>query len=276
MKTVFSYANTSNPKGVFRQVPKDNLIVPEKYYQRPAVSDRKVKEIADNWDWVLCGAIRVAEYDNKLYVMEGGHRVRGAKELNGNIKTLPCMVYKIDSLTDQARAFLGCAKKRTAIKSYENHKAGLVAKDPMAIKVEQIVTDCGYFVGKNGDFSFAAVRALESCVKVDPEIAQTAFWVCSEIAGGERIYKEVLFGIFEVEYRSTTQLRGRVIEKSRNLSVLKKAGMAGIIQKINTIRVLAGASTGCNSRAIAAGGVLEILNKNLGKRNRYKIEIDRS
>jgi hypothetical protein len=272
-ETVFSYANKSNPKGIFRQIPKENLIVPEKYYQRPAVSDRKVKEIADNWDWVLCGAIRVAEYDKKMYVMEGGHRVRGAKELNGTIKTLPCMVYKIDSLTDQARAFLGCAKKRTAIKSYENHKAGLIANDPMAIKVEQIVTDCGYFIGPTGDFSFAAVRALESCVKVDYEIAQTAFWVCSEIAGGDRIYKEVLLGIFEVEYRSKNQLKGGVIENSRNLSVLKKAGMDGIIQKINKIKALAGSSTGGNSRSISAGGVLDVLNKNLTKRNKYKIVI---
>jgi hypothetical protein len=268
----FNYTNSENGRGVYRMIAKENLYIPEDKYQRGEVSKKKIKDMADNWDWLLAGTLTVVEHGGRYAVIDGGHRLRAAMRLNGKIRELPCMVYKVNSIVDEAKGFLGLQKLRTNVKSYENHNAALVAKDPMAVKVDQIVRDAGYEIRKNGtgNYVFDAVSALYVIVKVDADVAAEAISVCSDIAGGARIFKQVLMGVFEVQYQSRRQHNRSALTDS-NIEKLKKTGMNGLLASINNVKALAASGTGDNSRSISAKGILNILNK--GRRGPGKINI---
>jgi len=252
-----------NKKAERRNMSVDDLVIPVKYYQREAPSKKKIEFMAENWNWVLYEPIKVSQIKGggKGRVVDGGNRLRAAW-LNGSMKTLPCDVHVFDSVQDEAKAFLGLQQGRTRIKSYENHRASLCAKDSSAILLDKIVKDAGYEVrnGRTGDFVFDAVSTLTKLITSDKDIASKAFDVCAEIAGGGRIYNHVLNGVFEVEYRGQNQLN-RTILTDQNIEKLKKEGMINLVREINKVKAIVGTGSSGFGRKIPAKGILNVLNK---------------
>ncbi len=264
----FKYENPKNKQGKFAWIEIDHLIIPaeddencrlkkEDMFQRIEYSGNKSK--AENWDWVLCGALKVCLYKNHYLVIDGGNRLRAAR-LNGKINKLPCMIYEV-SIADAAGAFVGETICRRNINVLQRHVSGRIFKDPVVLLADKIVQDAGYSITlAGGEYTFDAIKALHTIIKIDSDVAHRAFSVCSDIAGGERIYKDLLYGVFELEYRAKT-LKHPEPFTNHNIDKLKKEGLVNIISKINNKRASNGKCSGSNSRAIAGHAIQDLINK---------------
>lgn len=272
MKTeTFMYENPGNHQGKYKKLALEDLVIPSpdedrvlpqksKRFQRNAT--KIVKRMAERWDWVLCGALRVVAIDGVNYVIDGGTRLRGAR-LHGKIKHLPCMVYEFPEAQWQsaARAYLGTNTIRKNQRKIELHHSAIDAGDPQAIAAEQIVQDGGYTTyGHKDDYTFDAIAALYRIMDLDKEIAATAFRVCSEIAKGGRIHKELLFGVFELERQSLRQRR-KPVWTDATIAKMAAAGVETIRGAINNRRAVMNHSGGGSTRTVNALGILDLLNK---------------
>ena len=269
MKNVFELENPKNARGVYQDIPKSKLIIPEDEYQRTSTSQKRLKRMSEKWDWLMCGAITVVKRGGKYYVVDGGHRVRAAQELNGEIKSLPCMVFETGGKKSEAKGFSGINKLRTSVSTISNHRALLIAGDPLAKRVEKIVVDGGYTVSESGgEWEFSAIGALTRCVKKNDEVAEFAFSVSADIAMGERIYYQALAGIFLAELKHREQNNGKHLMTKSAIAKLSRVGMNCIVRKVNEITAISGSSNGMESGARA---VISILNK--GCRKKVKVSL---
>ena len=271
----FKFEDESRMPGQFEMVPIDKLVIPSEdelgcpitqLFQRNEYSESETKKRASLWDWLLCGTLTVVIIDGVQCVVDGGNRLRAAR-LRGNISHMPCMVYGEMDVSDAARSFLAIQILRKSVNATKKHEAGVYAKNPQAITADEIIKENGYSTNKcgGGTYAFDAINALYGMMKVDVDIASDAFATCAKIADGQRIYKEFLQGVFELERRCRVQHKGRVIAfNDATINKLKMMGVNGIMAHINRNKFTAIKSE-TTSRITAAKGVLEAINK--GKRS---------
>ncbi len=124
-------------------------------YQR---AHDKVNGIASTWSWDLVGCLEVCIRDNKYYVIDGGHRLEGAKLRN--IDKLPCYVgYHESTKQHEAETFVKINSLRRNITPLQKMKAGLVAKDKMYVAIDHFCRKNGFIPGN----SLKAIGALVTC-----------------------------------------------------------------------------------------------------------------
>lgn len=270
-----------NCKGKLVWIDKDELVIPAKgeegvlglkekeLFQRKCWSKYETEKRAREWSWPLCGALIVRVIKKQKMVLDGGNRTRSAR-LNPDIVKLPCVLFPETSVQEGAKHYYDANCKRRNLSSLAKHVANLAAKDSLAIQTQQIIEDGGYTTERNIPYSFDAIAALYNIVRIDDIVAAEAFSICAEICNGERIYKEFLYGVFEIERRSRLQGRPNVFSKV-NLDKLVKEGVPRIMQNINSKRALYGKSGGGQSKIIPAIAILELVNK--GRRS-GKVKVD--
>lgn len=183
--------------GKFRMVPKADLNIDGRY-QRERVSDSKVKQIARKWDWVLLGVILVVErVDGSLWVFDGGHRTR-ASFYRDDVHLLPCMIYKVADLSDEAKAFLGKNLMTTNVSSVDKFKASVVAEDEVAIATKEILQNCGVEVKNysSGSGQLRCVNTMQKMVGKDVVLARRCFEFMMERADGTVVRSHALRALF--------------------------------------------------------------------------------
>jgi hypothetical protein len=116
-------------------------------YQRSAdggASKANLKYMREYFSWAACGALIVCHMpDKKQYaVIDGQHRFRAAK-MRDDIKELPCVVIDGQDVREQAQSFVAINTKRVALHSLSAYHAAIVAGDPDALAVSDIVKKCG-------------------------------------------------------------------------------------------------------------------------------------
>jgi hypothetical protein len=247
--------------GIFLLIPKDQLNI-EGEYQREQVSDAKVTDIARNWDWRLFGTISVVvRKDGSFWVFEGGHRTRAAFKRD-DVNELPCMVFESESVSDEARAFVGANTMKSAVRAHQKHKAACVAGEPVAVATAKILEKYGYKASSaaTSKYIFAAVECLTNAVRENPERAERVFGSLASIAiDGEPISRDVFQGVYEV-VKATRETVD--ILSGRHLVRLKEIGLCGInklIQREKTILDRGGP-------AVCRKAVLDLLNKGLSRK----------
>lgn len=126
-----------NEPGEFQWISKHKIRVDPKYQRDPHV----VKSIVKDWDWAAFGAISVVpREDGWLYATDGGHRTTAAME-RSDIDLLPCMVFKLDSIEEEAGAFRRANEARKNVTAIEKFKAGVVEKDPLYMKIKALLDE---------------------------------------------------------------------------------------------------------------------------------------
>ena len=270
---LFSYENTENKLPTLKWIPIDDLVIPAEDEEICKLKDGECfqrNEYRDNvrksrsWDWAGVMCLGIGKYNGVLYVYDGGNRLRAARK-NGKIKKMPCAIVEFNNLKELALAYLLTNTNRKNNTIAQKHRAGLFAGDPLAKTADKMVSDSGYQICDHaGEFKFTSVAALYRLIKIDLGIAERTFQVSASIANGDTIYKEFLFGMFELELRSQVQ-RQCTIFTDANIQKLEKAGMITIIRAINDQRAISGKSGGSQSRVIPAIGILKIINKGKGK-----------
>lgn len=128
-------------------------------YQRMAeepASKRLIRQIAENWDWRLCGTLTVSDragVETGLYVIDGQHRLAAAIK-RGDIEALPCIISKFDGIEDEARLFVALNSARRQVGEVEKFHARVASKDHGALAAKRVIEDSGMIVARYTDAEF--------------------------------------------------------------------------------------------------------------------------
>ncbi len=242
--------------GTLALLPKSALRIDDSY-QRTA-ADGKVQRIASAWSWIACGCIVVAQRSDGTYcVMDGQHRVLAANKRT-DIQTLPCIVFRSTSLSQEAGGFLRGNTERKAVTSYEKFRALCVVNDPTAIGVRDTIALTGHSFsdGSNcGKFKLTCVTCLLAEYERAPDTFK-ALWpiiaqVCDRSSGGAR--SDFIRGLFYVERHMP---EGQSVTSDRWRSRLISVGPDEIARRIRANEMM----IGHGGEAVWGGGILAALN----------------
>jgi hypothetical protein len=139
----------SDRPGEFHWIDKDDLSV-DFIYQRDKLNNNRISEFASNWCWAKCGALSVAIRNNEWYVIDGQHR-KLAADKRSDIQKLPCLIFELDGVSEEARAFVNINSSKTAIQSFDRFKAMIVGKDETAIGLNKLFESTGHRASKGSD-----------------------------------------------------------------------------------------------------------------------------
>jgi len=257
---------TRGRRGVYRDIPK-GLINIDHTYQRAGINNGRVLKIAKDWSWVACSVVVVAQRpDGSYWAVDGQHRVLGARK-RPDITELPCLVFVVEKIEEEAAAFVELNTMRGPVKSIDAFKAKVLAGDPVALEIDRMVRSEGYSVGKGqAEFRVGCVGAFDNLMRVDADLVRRLWPLIAEIHAGEVIYDRTLRGLFHLE--STLRRRGddQSVFDDRNRAALVKAGPRKIAQAIHA----AVNSYGKGGERSYALGCLEVLN---ARRKSNRIEL---
>lgn len=189
---------TGGSVGKFKLINKTDLNIDGRY-QRDQVSENKVLEIARKWDWLLIGTLSVIEREDGTYwVFDGGHRTRAAF-YRDDITQLPCMVHSLESVNDEAKAFVARNTMVSNVAAFDRFHASVCAKEPVAIQASKILKELGLTVVKGGVQTgnfISCVGALQKCIEEDADDARKVLEFCIELAGDQIVTGRVLLAMF--------------------------------------------------------------------------------
>jgi len=147
-----------------------NSISIDEAYQR-GMSKNRVTQIARNWSWSACGALKVALRPNgDWFAFDGQHRLLAAK-LREDISTLPCLIYEMDDRAKEADGYLSqtVSKSMTIV---DRFKAMVVRRDPIALVLHDLALRDGLQVRsgvKPSDKAIGCVGVLLDELRSDEE-----------------------------------------------------------------------------------------------------------
>jgi hypothetical protein len=263
MRDVYDWAPIGE-QGELRYVAKEDLNI-DGLYQRDEVSKQKVIDIARKWDWRLFGALSVSRRpDGSLWVFDGGHRTRAAFKRD-DVKRLPCVIHDEPTLKGEAEAFINKNTQVSVVRSADKHRAGVVAEDEIAIKIEAILAKHGYRAAAGGDSNgtFIALSSLRTMVKKDAQKAETVFgFLASCAVDSEQIPGLLVKSIGLCHERLMGQadiFRGTEAERLREVGIV---GMAAAIRREEVI-------LGKGGPLVGAKALLDLLNRNRRRKLRF-------
>jgi hypothetical protein len=228
----------ANMMGEFRLIKKQDLNIDGRY-QRGQVSSLKVRDIARDWNWVLFEALSVAEREDGTYwVLEGGHRTR-ASFYRSDVQLLPCMVFKVGSLSDEAKAFVCTNTMVSNVSPADKHRAGVVANEPTSQKVQALLDEFGLRPvsgGSSCNDAVMCVGAIRSMIIEDEELAARVVRFVVGLERDEPISGALLKGIF----RLCKRFAGKVDILAEYGDKIALHSQRGLIIKINQFKAECG------------------------------------
>lgn len=250
---------TAHAQGRFEMINKRLLHVNTEIYQRDAAK-AKVLELASNWSWIACGALIVAERDGVFWVADGQHR-KLAADKRSDIKELPCMVFKVASVKDEAKAFLVTNANRKPVSALGKFKAQIAAGDETAKIVNQVIASAGLRLAtaSKEQRDFKAVALAMELAKKDADGFSDVMHLAGEMSVTEKtpVHKRLVEGLYYLHNRidggvNNTRLRARI----------KQVGISGLVEGANK----AAAYYGKADAKTLAEGMLQAINVRLQKR----------
>lgn len=253
----FRWAKESQ-KPELRWIRKELLNLDDNY-QREARSNAAVMRIARDWDWMLFEALGVVEReDGTFWVYSGGHRLR-ASFYRRDIPELPCAVFKVNNLTDEARAFVAGAMMRCSISSFDSFRASVVASEPDAIATNEVLDRLGLRAKKtcSGPNDIKCIHTIRKCVSEDVVTAESVLALLKSLSGEDHVDGRVYAGLF----RLVRHFNGRNFlgENADKLSQISQREMQIAVRQMI-------AETGKGGEFTAAKAILGLVNKGKKKK----------
>lgn len=248
----------SDGPGEFRQINKSELSI-DHAYQRDKVSQRKVKEIASNWSWRGCGCILVScRSDGSLWVFDGQHRVLAARK-RSDIDALPCLVFNSDSIKSEASGFLSANAERKPISAFDKFRAMVITDDDTCRKVREIFDSLGVCITSNPSKA-KELKCVSQCIELartDIETFEFALSYAIDVCGDEPIHRDILRGLFYLDYHHD------LFSDSRFPGAISKVSRLSLVESMKKFAVAQGVST----PKILGQGILKVLNH--GRKNKF-------
>lgn len=260
----YNWKTSVTQVGEFQSIHKDMLCVNEEY-QRDAINT-KVLSIAKNWSWIACGAIVVTYRNGTIWVIDGQHRVLAAKS-RSDITYLPCMVFQLDGLKEEAQGFLDLNTGRKPVSALDKQKALVAACDDVAIFVQREINRIGLKLAKTTR-SVGQIQSIAWCTKrarEDREAFILVLSIAAEISRQDNVpvRERLLDGLWFLHKR----MEGGLTNK-RLLKKIKEKGGECLFNSANK----AAAYYGAGGAKVWAEGMLAELNKGLV----HKFELDQT
>jgi hypothetical protein len=158
----------SDTNGVRKDFPYRYEVLPIKQlfvdetYQRPLTSF--VKRIKEHFDPALVGTLVTSERSKtKFAVVDGQTRMTAMREVG--LERAPCLIYTGLTEADEADLFSRLQTERRGMVAANRFRAQVIAKDPFAVALNNIVQEEGFTVGtdtQSNNFCINAIGALET------------------------------------------------------------------------------------------------------------------
>jgi hypothetical protein len=233
-------------------------------YQRTMVSESRIAAITQQWSWVACGSIIIAERDGTFWVIDGQHRVLAAMR-RSDIQELPCIVFKSLGVEDEALAFYRANSVRGNVTPFDKLRALLAAGDRLAIDVVTIMDEQGYKPSNvhGGAYTVSCVAAFVSAVKVNRGALKKVWPLVAKLHNGLQIKKSVLDALIYIAKFGTDDITSPQWEKR----VLKRG-----LHEINNAIDRAHSLYQRGGTKIFAAATVEVLNKGLPQSARMGLD----
>lgn len=229
-------------------------------YQRDA-STPKVLAIAAAWSWIACGAIIVGERGGELWTIDGNHRVLAARRRN-DIDLLPCIVFKTDSVKQEAQGFLSVNTNRKPMSGIDKFRASISAGDETAIYIDTIFNQLGIKVAGSAKHGME-INSMGWCMesaRIDRDVFESVVTVAAELCADHPVLKMLLEGLWYIDMYSPIKLNDK-----RLRSRIIKIGAPKLIESAQ--RAAAYFARG-GARIFAQGMLTEI---NRGLRDKFTV-----
>lgn len=127
----------------------DRLNVDDTYQRsvETAPSRALISRIGREWDWRLCVPLMVSRRDDGLYVIDGQHRLFGAR-LRTDVPQLPCSISTYDGPADEAAMFVAANRERRTMNRLDDFHAAQAGGNEEALAVAAIITSVGFTVSR--------------------------------------------------------------------------------------------------------------------------------
>lgn len=242
--------------GVLKMIDKSELRI-DHTYQREAIQS-KVIEFASNWSWIACGVIIVAIRDGEYWVIDGQHRVIAANR-RADIIDLPCILFKTESVKQEAVGFLSGNSNRKPITAISKFKALTVSEDEAACFVQAVFDDLG-LVPRATAMKPGEIKMVALCIKhasENKEKFRSILTLCSELSRDEIIKEKLFSGLWYIDDR----LEGGIFSE-RFLKRIRQIGGMRLVDAATR----AAAYFKRGGAGVWADGMIDEINKGLQKK----------
>lgn len=136
-----------------------SLLELDSVVQRPAKGHEHA--IARNWDDSKCDDLKVnyQSETGKLTVIDGQHRLLAARERG--VETLVCRVYVDLDTKQRAKLFAAQWDNARKLTIRDIFKANLIAEDSVALKMQRIAHEYGFYILPNAEEDKPIIKPLE-------------------------------------------------------------------------------------------------------------------
>lgn len=239
-------------------IPKEQLLV-DHGYQRTA-NDKKIIQIASNWSWVACGSITAARRSEdgagRLYVVDGQHRVLAAQR-RSDIRTMPCLVFEIDGVNEEATGFLAANTLRKPLDGVAKFRALVMTGDREALFVKGLVDISGRTVAPNTNAgTIACVTALMAYARRYSRELERIWSLLIRLCEGRGFHERIMRGLCFIESHLP---EGESITRTRWANKIEQIGFDELLN--SAARASSFYSRGGDK--IWAEGMLQAINKSV-------------
>ena len=201
--TLFSWEADHTPvtdrPGTFLMIDKDMLEFDQEHYQRP-LNKLRAEKYGREWSWIACGTITVVmRPDRMLVVIDGQHRVVGARSRD-DITELPCLVFEFEDIKDEATAFLVINTQRRGVGTLQRLPAYLTTEDPIMVETVELIRAAGREPSdKAGPRTAKCVSVISEALRSDAPALRRIWPLITEISKGRILHQDIILGLHYLE-----------------------------------------------------------------------------
>jgi len=254
-----------NDPGELMRIDKSRLRV-DHDYQRSKVDYIRVARYAANWSWVSCGALIVSKRSEDFFaIVDGQHRWEAAKLIE-TIRELPCLVFPLDQLRDEAIGFLAVNTERKMPSLADQIKALLIAGNEDAILADKLAKQAGrHIAAGTGPYTVACAAEFLRLIQADSAAVEACWPALAGVCQGQALSHKILRGVVTLQRRMP---KGHSFAEERWRERLIYVGWHNVTEEIKRL----GAIEHNYSELVCASGVLRAINKGL----RIQLQVDLS
>jgi hypothetical protein len=204
------------------EIDLESLQIDRSYQRHDYINNKVVRSIANDFNELLVGVVTVGKrQDGSLWVVDGQHRVLGAKKKG--LKQLTCVVFDSRGSEHEAEVFYELNTRRTGINCISIYKALLTQGEEATVSIQQLLDKYGFAIGKKTG-EFGAANAIRETYKAG--VLDRVLHVIKEAFGGDSKSWKWMFGSSHFIQMMTLIYRrhGEEIDDARMALVLARLG----------------------------------------------------
>jgi len=184
-------------RGKYAEINKHEMVIDHEYQRR--ANERRILAITKNWSWVAFGTIAITKRNSKYYVLDGQHRVMAAMR-RSDVEELPCMVFELNGIEEEALAFIMLNKERKPPISIDTFQAEVATKNPAALLVKDLCEKANRVIGRAANAgTVQCTGALLQYAAKNPEVLKRLWPLLMKFFEGRIFHERLVKGFMYLE-----------------------------------------------------------------------------